>query len=282
MRPSAGFRGFRRGRRPGCEPRGPWPAASRGPGRAAPFSSRFCALSKGSGAIFDSVGLPSRRPTASTPTTMLRMVPLPRADAQERKGGGASPPPCSDSETGEDAAGERRGLRRLAGLGAPRHFRVGFEIYQRVPAPFSILWDWQCVRLIGLRAVAGQRRGLRRLAGLGRPGHFRAGFEPYQSVAGLFPGVIFGRGGRAGRRPGGPAQWIACPQTAMRRADGPGPSGVRHDGRLTTGDRPRRPARVVRRAAPCPARSNSVICLKRPHLVHTVRARRLHVASFGR
>ncbi len=32
---------------------------------------------------------------------MLRMVPLPRADAQGRKGADASPPPCSASETGE-------------------------------------------------------------------------------------------------------------------------------------------------------------------------------------
>ena len=32
---------------------------------------------------------------------MLRMVPLPRADAQGRKGAATSPPPCSDSETGE-------------------------------------------------------------------------------------------------------------------------------------------------------------------------------------
>ena len=41
------------------------------------------------------------RPTTKAPTTMLRMVPLPRAAAQGRKGADASPPPCSDSETGE-------------------------------------------------------------------------------------------------------------------------------------------------------------------------------------
>ena len=53
--------------------------------------------------------------TASTPTTIPRiksggrMVPLPRADAQGRKGGAASPPPWS-----ECGRGEGEGARRWA------------------------------------------------------------------------------------------------------------------------------------------------------------------------
>ena len=72
----------------------------------------------------------SRRPTASTPTTMLRMVPLPRADAQERKGAAASPPPCSDSETGEGTTRiERRKtpvFRRAMGWWSGRPAGPGF------------------------------------------------------------------------------------------------------------------------------------------------------------
>jgi hypothetical protein len=66
------------------------------------------------------------RPTASSPTTVLRTVPLPRADAQGRKGADASPPLRCASETGEGDHPKGGGSGAL---------RAGFEVADRPQNP---------------------------------------------------------------------------------------------------------------------------------------------------
>ncbi len=97
-------------------------------------------------------------------------------------------------------------LARSASLWSrPRHFRVRFERFQRLAAPFSIpgASGSQGAGFEATRRGAGSlTRSPSKAAARGfelvPSGHARAHFEPFQGLGETFPGETFGRTGRDG------------------------------------------------------------------------------------